>query len=61
VCHFCHQTGHPGGSLANLSWGDPGSYAVPEKTGRTVRGNSQRPQASSGFKNRVGSFISSFL
>ncbi len=40
--------------------GDPGSYAVPERTGRTVLGNSQRPQVSSGFKNPGGSFISSF-
>jgi hypothetical protein len=35
-------------------------YAAPERTGRTVLGNSQRPQVASGFKNPGGSFISSF-
>jgi hypothetical protein len=53
------QTRHPGGSFANLRWRV--FYAVPERTGRAVLGNSQRPQISSGFKNPGGSFISSFL
>jgi hypothetical protein len=58
VWHFFHQTGHPGDSFANLRCRV--FYAAPERTGRTVLGNSQRPQVASGFKNPGGSFISSF-